>query len=320
MNNSRKEQWNQFVIENKGSFLQSWQWGQLQEAIKRKIWRIETKGLKGLIIKHNLIKSKNYLYCPRGPIGQGDFREFLNKIKEIAKQEKSIFFKIEPDNKDRPLDTVLETRTVSKGQSLFKSTKEIQPSQTIVLDISRPEDELLKQMHSKARYNIRLAQKKEIEIKQSHNQELIAVFIDLLEKTAKRDKFYLHPKEYYHKILNILGEQGTAKLFLAYYQNKVIAANLIYFFGQTAVYAHGASDYDYRQLMAPYLLQWRAICQAKQQGFKYYDFNGIDDKKWPGVTRFKKGFGGQEMSYSGAFDLVFNRFWYFGYKIVRKIM
>jgi len=310
-----KEQWDQFIIKNNGSFLQSWLWGEFQESLGRQVWRIEKDNLKALVIRYNLPLGKNYLYCPRGPIGP--IETFLEKVKEIGQKEKSIFFKIEPD-RDCPLDTVLEATTVPKGLSLFRSSKQIQPQKTLVLDISKPEEELLSQIHSKTRYNIRLAQKKGVTIEES--SEKIDDFLRLSKETAKRDRFHLHPQGYYQKMLEVLGQEGMIKLFLAKCKNQIVAANLVCFFGQTATYLHGASDYNSRQLMAPHLLQWHAICQAKQLGLKYYDFRGIDEKKWPGVTRFKKGFAGQEITFPGAFDLVFDKLWYFMYKIARKVL
>jgi len=282
------------------SFLQSQQWEELQRAIGRKVWRVgET-----LVIKHDLPLKKNYLYCPRGPIGPIGF--FLEEIKKIAKEEKSIFLKIEPNlGFDRDY------------QGLKKSSKEIQPSKTIILDILKSEEELLSQMHSKTRYNIRLAQKKGIAIEES--SQGMNDFLKLLKKTAQRDKFYLHPNNYYLKMMEVLGKEGIVKLFLAKHQGKIIAANLICFFNQTATYLHGASDYGCRQLMAPYLLKWQEILKAKELGLKYYDFNGINEKKWPGVTRFKKGFGGKEIDYPGAFDIVYSLFWYKAYNLARKI-
>ena len=313
---NQKEEWDQFIIENNGSFLQSWSWGEFQESLGRQVWRLEDKGLKALLIKHGLPLGKNYLYCPRGPIGP--IETFLEKVKEIGQKEKSIFLKIEPDNRDCPLDTVLESRTVSKGQSLFRSNKQIQPIKTLVLDISKPEEELLNQLHPKTRYNIRLAQKKGVTVEELN--EKIDDFLRLLKETAKRDRFHLHAQGYYQKMLEVLGQEGMVKLILAKYKNQIVAANLVYFFGQTATYLHGASDYNFRQLMAPHLLQWQAICQAKQLGLRYYDFWGIDEKKWPGVTRFKKGFSGQEITFPGAFDLIFQPTWYRIYNLARKVL
>ena len=312
---NKKEQWNQFIAQNKGSFLQSYQWGEFQELLKRKIWRIEIQGLKGLIIKHDLPLGKNYLYCPRGPVVQGgNISMFLKEVKSISQQEKSIFFKIEPE---------IDLNLTEFG--FKKSLKEIQPSKTVILNIDQSKEELLEQMHHKTRYNIRLAEKKGVTVQEIDlkDKESINIFIDLLEQTAQRDKFHIHSKEHYQKMLGISG----IKLFLAKYQDKIIAGILNSFFNQTAIYMHGASDYNYRKLMAPYLLQWQAIIQAKEQGLKYYDFGGINQEKWPGVTRFKKGFlpcrqagNDQEAHYPGAFDLVYRQVWFLGYNLARKIL
>lgn len=109
-------------------------------------------------------------------------------------------------------------------------------------------------------------------------------------------------------------------LFIAEYQGKTIAANLVNFFGPTATYTHGGWDWEYRSLMAPHLLQWEQIKEAKNRGCKAYDFWGIDKINWPGITRFKKGFGGKEVNYIGTFDLILKQAWYSAYILVKKIL
>jgi lipid II:glycine glycyltransferase (peptidoglycan interpeptide bridge formation enzyme) len=109
------------------------------------------------------------------------------------------------------------------------------------------------------------------------------------------------------------------KLFLAKHDGKVIAGNIVAFFGDTVTYMHGASSNEFRNLMAPYALQWHCIKLAKQSGYKYYDFYGISDDKWPGVTRFKRGFGGKELEYPGTWDAVFDGVKYKIYGLLRKI-
>jgi len=282
------------------SFLQSVQWQEFQKALGRQTWRIH----KILVIKHNLPLGKNYLYSPRSPAVKSDF---LEELREIAKKEGSIFFKIEPIT-----DLNLE------NFNFTKSSRQIQPTKTLILDISKSEEELLKQMHQKTRYNIRLAQKKGVTIEES--SEKIDDFLRLSKETAKRDKFHLHPRKYYQKMLEVLGKPGMVKLFLAKYQNHIIVANLVCFFGPTATYLHGASDYNFRQLMATHLCQWQAILEAKKLGLKYYNFWGIDEEKWPGVTRFKRGFAGQEITYPGSFNLVFRPAWYQVYNLARRIL
>ncbi|NIP32988.1 peptidoglycan bridge formation glycyltransferase FemA/FemB family protein, partial [Candidatus Saccharibacteria bacterium] len=125
-------------------------------------------------------------------------------------------------------------------------------------------------------------------------------------------KFRAHPKSYYKKILESLG--SMAEVWFAEYKGKVIAANLMIFWGNTVLYLHGASSRDHKNVMAPYLLHWELIKRAKADGYKYYDFWGIappdsPNHPWAGITRFKKGFGGTEVKYPGTFDLAINKFW-----------
>jgi lipid II:glycine glycyltransferase (peptidoglycan interpeptide bridge formation enzyme) len=171
-------------------------------------------------------------------------------------------------------------------------------------------------MHSKTRYNINLAQKKGIIVKAGNSRHDFDEFWRLTLKTGKRDRFNHYTKDYYEKMLGIPG----VKLFLAEFNGKIIVTNIVIFHNQQAIYLHGASDYEYRNLRAASLLQWHQILEAKRAGCTEYDFWGIDEIKWPGVTRFKKGFGGKEITYPGAFDLVFKPFWYWIYKVAKKFL
>jgi len=304
-----RKNWNNFIIENEGSLLQSYEWGIFQQSLGKKIWRLDLKNqVAGLIIKNQLPLGKSYFYCPYGPVikkSQG-LKLFFDQLAEIAQAEKAIFLKIEPG-------------LSIKNNQLVKADN-IQPKKTLILDITASAEEILAQMHSKTRYNIRLAQKKgiEIEMAESPNTREREIFWNLANQTAQRDHFKLYDQEYYEKMLSVLAAERMIKLFLAKYQNKIIAAIIIGLFGQTAYYLHGASDYQYRKLMAPHLLQWQAILKAKILGYRYYDFWGIDQHQWPGVTRFKNGFGGTEINYPQAYNLVWQPKWYQLYHLVKK--
>ena len=167
-------------------------------------------------------------------------------------------------------------------------------------------------MKPKTRYNIKIAEKHRIKIDQG--KEYFEDFWELMKKTSKRDQFVSHPKEYYLKMSDFM------EIMVAKYEDKVIAANLTVFFGDWCVYLHGASDYNFRDKMAPYLLQWETIKKAKKQGKKHYDFWGVDEKKWPGVTRFKTGFSPKTgfAEYAGAWDEAYASLWYGLYKLIKR--
>jgi lipid II:glycine glycyltransferase (peptidoglycan interpeptide bridge formation enzyme) len=308
------------------------------------------------IIKKLLPIGKSYFYCPRGPVikleviaataGQESKKLEVNrllfdKVRDLVKNEGAIFLRFEPllDIKGQILNFKFsppwprpardeaplkrgrgrdpdDNKMHKKVAGQISKTIDVQPSRTLILDLAKSEEELLNNMHQKTRYNIRLAEKKGVKIiKGDINQ--FENFWQLTGETSQRDKFRLHSRNYYHKMLEI--DKNFIKLFLAEYDNKIIAANIVSFFGDTATYLHGASSNKYRNVMAPHLLQWHCIKLAKEQGYKYYDFSGIDENKWPGLTRFKKGFGGSVFEYPGTFDLVFDKKWYGIYKLIRRL-
>lgn len=280
-------------------FLQSVEWERLQNAIGRKTWKIDDV----LLIQHRLPLGLNYLYCPR-PQAIGD--NFFEGAEKIAVQEQSIFLKVDP---------TYELRI--KTNYGYQESDSLQPHKTTVLNLQKAEEELLAKMHEKTRYNIRLAEKHGAGIKNGQYEE----FWQMLQETAKRDKFATHERGYYEKLLETHSENFSNELFFAEYKGKVLAAALINFYkpSASATYLHGASTREHKEIMAPHLLHWQVIKEAKKRGFDYYDFWGIDEIKWPGVTRFKLGFGGDVVEYPLAVDIIYRPAWYKIYRLVKKL-
>ena len=293
-------------------FLQSREWGEFQKTQGRDIWHIEGGGWHALLLRVDLPLNMNYLYCGGGPdldfTDKGALKEFLKKVDRIAKEERSTFLKIEP-----MISGEFSKQLTDAG--FRKSRKAIQPQQTTMLDLTLSEKKLLSATHKKTRYNIGLAKKHRVSVYPSSRIEDQEIFIDLLDKTSARDRFTPHSKGYYRDLLR----QPFTQLFLAERDGVVMAANIVLFWEGGAVYLHGASDYTKRSYMAPYLLQWETILEAKKRGYKTYDFWGTDKKKWPGVTRFKQGFGGADIEYIGSYDYMYNRFLYAGYMLKQKL-
>jgi lipid II:glycine glycyltransferase (peptidoglycan interpeptide bridge formation enzyme) len=313
-----KQNFNNFVSSQQFSqFLQSYDWAEFQEKSGNQVLPLAVFDDSGkitasaLLIKRKVpFSNKNYWYCPRGPIIKNNtpygeyYSLLLQYINRIAGKEKIIFTRWEP-----------AVSLPDKGYKTIK-TIDIQPSRTIMLDLSFSKEDLLRNMHQKTRYNTRLAFKKGVEVREAEEREFDE-FWDLMEATAERDDFRLHSRQHYKKMLQ--AAPHIFRLFLAKYKDKTIAGNIVSFFGDTVTYVHGASDHEYRKFMAPYALQWEVISLAKEQGFQYYDLYGIDDNKWPGVTRFKRGFGGEEIQYPGTYDVVFDKKRYWVYKIARSV-
>lgn len=299
-----KPLWEDFNQKSRyASFLQSYSWGDFQktEAVESYRLAFEEAELKGgfdakarligiaQILCHPLPLGKSYLYIPHGPIIDEKFDDeeawhlLLEKIKEIAKYKKSIFLLSEPK------------QNFDQVSILKKSNKHIQAETTFILDISSKKEDILSQMKSKTRYNIGLAKRKGVRISLAKNLDDLSIFLNLAKETSQRDEFKLHPDNYYRRMFKNLSEDKMIELRLAKYKNKWVAAILVIYYGDTATYLHGASSYHYRHLMAPHLLQWRAIKRAKKRGCAKYDFWGVTKSSdpahhWAGFTRFKLGF------------------------------
>lgn len=218
-----------------------------------------------------------------------------------------------------------------KSLYLKKAKTDIQPPDTVILPLEKNEDEIMAQFKSKWRYNIRLAEKKGCVVEcmpMSTGTEIDAgldVFYSLYETTAQRDGIAIHTKSYY-KTLFLLADKFpdlSVRLYVAKYEGLFLAAIITIFYKYEATYLYGASSNEYRNLMPTYLLQYRAIMDAKAFGCKTYDFYGMpprEDEGHPmaGLYRFKTGFGGKIVHRIGSIDAYCNKWRYGVYSLAEE--
>ncbi|MBI2484666.1 peptidoglycan bridge formation glycyltransferase FemA/FemB family protein [Candidatus Uhrbacteria bacterium] len=244
----------------------------------------------------------SYLFVPRGPLlADGvSYQEALLALWEFFPE--ALFIRFEP-TKDG--DYSWATRTV-----------DVNPKETLVLDLTKSEDDLLAAMHPKTRYNIRLAQRKGAVVRALVSSEFDVAW-KVFEETARRDHFRLHAKAHYQHFLETL----SAKLIGVFSEGQLLAAHLMVDAYGTRTYLHGASSSLHREVMAPYLLHWQEIKEAKDAGLTCYDFWGVSNTKpaWAGITRFKRGFSGKEISYPGTFDYYRSPWSYKAYTFLRAL-
>jgi len=329
--------YDQFVIGNPlGTIHQLWDWGVFQAAAARRDrFRVfalvddrENILASALIIRQRLPFKKSWLYCPRGPLldySKPEQAEILfTKIAQVAKEENALFLRIDPAMElgDAP--------GLSGAQNFFKKLKfrpahaHYQPESTLIVDLQKDEEEILKQMKPKGRYNIKVAQKHGVTIHLSDGNDAdVKTFYELFAKTTARDKFSGHPLDYYKNMLRVFGF-NKAKLYIAKFGEKAAAAAIITYYTDTATYYFGASSDEHRNVMAPYLLHWKIMTDAKAEGFKFYDFFGIAPENkpnhpWAKVTDFKLKFGGRRVNYIPAQELVYSAFWYALVKIAKRL-
>lgn len=322
--------------------LQSWTWGEFKS---RWGWSFlpfllqvhsnphdEPPQAAAMVLRRRLPKTKfSILYVPKGPILDYNNpqlrRVMLAQLEELARLENAIFVKIDPDviyawgleeeNKS-PIGHKFIQELRDRGW--FFSREQIQFRNTVEIDLSRSEEELLMAMKQKTRYNIRLAKRKGVKVRLNSQKDWTMIANMYLE-TARRDGFAVRPAEYYLDAWSSLYDAKSAQAFIAEFEGRPLAAVIIVQYGHRAVYMYGASTNIERNRMPAYLLQWEAIRWSKEQGNKIYDMWGAPDKfvdtdpLW-GVWRFKDGFQGQVVRHIGAWDYVARPFWYWMYTLI----
>ncbi len=261
------------------------------------------------LVPYELAPGFTYAYSPRGPVVSSgvdaeEYQSILEKIAAFLKKKGFIFWRLEG------------SRELPAGFSHIPS-RPIQPEHTLALDLGVPEEDLLSAMHQKTRYNIRLAEKKGVVIETGSSEDDFADFWRLITITKDRDSFSIHDREHYHRLFS--ADPNFICLLLARYEGRTIAAGIFCFYGYRVSYLHGASSDEDRNVMAPFLLQWQAIRLAKERGYRLYDFYGIDEKRWPGVTRFKRGFGGFEFDYPGTAEYALRPVYYRLFRLLKSV-
>jgi lipid II:glycine glycyltransferase (peptidoglycan interpeptide bridge formation enzyme) len=268
------------------------------------------------------------LYVPKGPLldynNAALRRVALAQLEQIARREKAIFIKIDPevalswgleDERRSPIGAKFETELKERGWRF--SDDQIQFRNTVELDLTRSEEEILAAMKQKTRYNIRLSGRREVQVRLGTAEDF-GTIAAMYMTTAARDGFAVRPVEYYLDAWRSLYEAGLAQPILAEYRGQPLAAVIIVRYSRRAIYMYGASTDIERRRMPNYLLQWEAMRWAKAQGCEVYDFWGAPDEfvetdsLW-GVWRFKAGFNGRVVRHIGAWDYPNRPFWYWVY-------
>ena len=307
-----------------GHILQTSPWGTLKAQFG---WRQQQVGVAraGRLIAGAQILTRRLpagigrlAYVPKGPLVDWDDHEqiatLLPLLDRAAQAQGAIALTIEPDLVDAPAHHD-RLQTLGFSPSALNG---IQPRRTIVVDISGSEDDILAAFKSKTRYNVRLAARKGVTVRQAAEDDLPA-FHALTAATAARDRFGTHAPAYYDAAYRLFAPRGWTRLLLAEVENEPVAAVMVFALPPRAWYFYGASGDTHREKMPTYLLQWEAIRWAKSMGCTSYDLYGIPDEGettleaeftqrrdglW-GVYRFKRGFGGQIIRTAGAWDRIY---------------
>jgi len=254
-------------------------------------------------------------------------QEMVTNVKKIAGDENAIFVKLEPDVIQKTFSS-MGSETVTSVDTRFPglcvSPKVAFYPYSYVIDLTKSEDELLSQMHSKTRYNIKIANRHDVKIEENSTDAGFEIYLKLLFDTTARQGFYLHSLQYHRDLWKLLKPTGIPHIFLASYQGEVLSAFMLFIYKDQLFYPYGASLDLHREVMAPTLLMWESIKFGKSMGLKNFDMWGSlgpDAKEGDqgfGFHRFKQGYGGQLVQFAGTYDLVVNPPLYSIYNLIDK--
>lgn len=305
---TNKKIWEEFLEKYSGFFplFQSWQWGEVQKKLGFEINRVglfDSKKLIGVALLIEIhAKRGHYLHVRQGPTieQKKHWKFFLNEIIKIARKRKVHFIRVSPLQSKNEL---LWFPRFSIAAPIHNMDAEV----CWVLDITPNEEDILKNMRKSHRYLIKKAQSMPITILKSTKEKDLEQFLPLYKQLAQKRHFVAHKG--IAEELSVFSKENSSELFMAKYEGKVIAAALIDYIGNMAIYRHSASDEAYRNIPAMYLLQWHVILEAKKRGKRLYNFWGIaptEQKKhpWYGLTLFKTGFGGEKKEFMHARDII----------------
>lgn len=312
---SSSDVWNQMLLEHDGHLLQSWEWGAFKSRHGWTPERILVETDHGTGAAQVLYRARGPLsigYVPRGPVLNGaadDIWPALRRqIDRAAWRNRTIATILEPNQSLR-----LSGRFGDAG--LVQGPDHLQPGRTVRIPLLE-DDALLKQMHQKTRYSVRLAERRGVVIERPEfSESAVDAFYGLMQDTATRNEFGIHSREYYRDFMTTFG--SNAVLLLARVDDGHLGAALIAArFGTEAIYMYGASSSQHRSHGAAFLLQFEAMRWAREGGCTHYDLWGIPDvdpvsfqsedhasiagtkgDDWRGLYRFKTGFGGEILSY-----------------------
>ena len=310
------KEWEQFTAQYPNiHFLQTVQWGELKSSFGWEPVRFIHGTAGAQILFRKLPLGFTIAYIPKGPLGEPS-TDLWRMIDKACLERNAIFLKVEADQFEK------DQKSENYPYPDFIIGKHnIQPPNTILIDLNKDEDALLSEMKQKTRYNIRLAARKGVNVETWND---ISAFHKMSMETGGRDNFGIHSMAYYKQIHKLFNSAQISELLVAKYENTPLAAVMIFYIGERAWYVYGASSNLERNRMPAYLLQWEAIKRAKARGCKSYDLWGIPDEPtnkleneftdqtsglWQ-VYRFKRGFGGEIRRNVQCQDKVYKRFLY----------
>lgn len=312
-----------------GHVMQSWQWGEFRKNFGVNLLRygLYKNGKLDRVFQltvHKIPKINSYVgYLPKGPFPDGQLAQALT---QVARENHCAFIKIEPNI------TIAQTNSQKVDGRFKPSPKPLFTKYNYVSNLDLSEAEILKKMHPKFRYNIKVAQKHGVVVEERTDDTAFEIYLKLYFYTTKRQGFHGHNVNYHKKLWEILKKEKATHLLIAFYQppdkqeRVPLAAWMLFNFKDTLYYAYGGSTDEYKFVMASNLIAWVAIQLGKKLGCKKFDLWGaagpdVSPKDpYYGFTQFKSKMGADLIEYIGTYDLILNWPIYQAFTFIDKLM
>lgn len=315
--------------------LQSWEWGEFRKKSGVKVLRLGKfdgdKLTEVITLTFHPIPYTSWkiAYIPKS---RWPSKDLLDSVYDEAKKRNCIFVKFEPNipvNHFASNSAPKEKSNVSPHEDskykILQSSHPLFTKFTQMIDLTKPENEILKNMHSKTRYNIRVAEKHGVTVREKTDEKSFNEYLNLMFETTKRQGFFAHTKEYHLKMWETL-KGNIAHLFTAEYttdgHSHTLVTWILFLFNNVLYYPYGASSDKFRNVMASNLMMWEAIKFGKKHGTKQFDMWGSlgpdadPEDPWYGFHRFKQGYGATLVEFAGSYDLVIHSHLYRLYSLV----
>lgn len=276
----------------------------------RKKWGNEVLETRyGILTLHKLpFGSYKIGIFEKGPAPTADM---LNELKKIGKERNLVFIKLEPNAKNEDsLIRLMKRSGAVPGKTVFT------PS-TFWIDLTPDENKLMESFSSKTRYNIRLAERNGVTVKEDNSEKAFERYLSLTQETVTRQGFYAHSEKYHRLMWESLRKANIAHLLAATYKGHIITTWILFAWKDFLYYPYGASTQEHKNVMANNLMMWKAIKFGKKLGLSTFDLWGREEGK--GFTKFKEGYNPKVIEFIGTWDLVINKPMYALYKIAEKV-
>lgn len=243
--------------------------------------------------------------------GPAPTKEMLQDLKKLGKEKGLVFIKLEPNTPKSPqLVELMKAAGSVPGKTVFTPT-------TFWIDLTPSEEDLMKSFQPKTRYNIRLAERNGVVVKEDDSKAAFEKYLELTRETVTRQGFYAHTEKYHRLMWDILKRAGIAHLLTAVYKGEVITTWILFTWRDFLYYPYGASTEKYKNVMANNLVMWESIKFGKKLRLTTFDLWGREEGK--GFTKFKEGYNPKVTEFLGTWDLVINKPLYTIYRLAEKI-